>query len=671
MESFRTKRFSKFAYCDRIYAKVRIIKAYLRVKGVYDMSETIRIQDDLYMHVNKEWLDNAVIPADKPATGGFINLDADVEKLMIGDFNKMARGTPETPDENVKKAVRLFKLAKNVKRRNAEGLKPVQKDLDKIYNLKSISDLNRRIKDFVLSRIALPFGVGVDDDMKDTSRHAFALRGPSTILPDTTYYKEEMKAQHDALIGVWSQMVAELLKRTTLTETEQKTYLENALKFDAVIATLVKSSEEWSEYVKTYNPMPTRRVCTLLRPVKFKKLLASFYGERIPETIIVAEPRFLKGFSQLFNEETFELYKSWAYIDVLVSACGYLSEELRELASAYRKVLTGVNELPSIEKQAYSTASSLFSEPVGLYYGRKYFGEEAKKDVVEMVHEIIDTYKVRLERNGFLSEATKQKAILKLNKIAVKMGYPDECNKLYDKINFGQRASFYGAIKEILATRILDNFEKLWLPVDRSEWVMAGHVVNACYNPTSNDITFPAAILQKPFYSVNQSRSENLGGIGAVIGHEISHAFDNNGAKCDENGNLNNWWTKEDNKKFVHKTKAMIKEFEGIELEWGKVNASFIVSENIADNGGMAVTLEIMSNMENADYEAYFRNWARVWCLKGRPEYLKLLLQVDVHAPAYLRANMQPRNFDAWYETFNVKPTDKMYIAPKNRVVIW
>ncbi len=635
------------------------------------MSNTIRIQDDLYMHVNQEWLENAVIPADKPATGGFINLDADVEKLLISDFNKMAKGKLEISDANVQKAVNLFKLAKNVKRRNAEGLKPVQKDLEKIHNLKDVAELNRKLKDFVLCNLDLPFGVGVDDDMKDTSRHALTFRGPSTILPDTTYYKEEMKPQHDALIGVWSQMVAELLKRTTLTEEEQKAYLENALKFDAIIATLVKSQEEWSEYVKNYNPMPTRRVCTLLRPIKFKKILASFYGENLPENIIVAEPRFLKGFSTLFNEQNFELYKAWAYINTLLSACGYLSEELREIGSAYRKVLTGVNELPSIEKQAFRSASGLFSEPVGLYYGRKYFGEEAKKDVVEMVHEIIDTYKVRLESNSILSEETKKKAILKLNKIAVKMGYPDECNKLYDKISFGPRASYYGAVKEIYTTLIVDNFEKLWKPVDRSEWVMAGHVVNACYNPTFNDITFPAAILQKPFYSINQSRSENLGGIGAVIGHEISHAFDNNGAKCDENGNLNNWWTKEDNKKFVQKTKAMIKEFEGIELEWGKVNASFIVSENIADNGGMAVTLEIMSNMKDADYEAYFRNWARVWCLKARPEYLKLLLQVDVHAPAYLRANMQPRNFDVWYKTFDVKPSDKMYIAPKNRVIIW
>lgn len=636
------------------------------------MADTIRVQDDLYMHVNKEWLDKAVIPADKPAVGGFINLDTEVEQLLIADLNKMAKGKMEAPDANVQKAVDLFKLVKNVKKRNAEGLKPVQKYLDKIYKMNGVSDLNRRFKEFAIYGLPLPFGVaGVDDDMKDTSRHAFYLRGPSTILPDVTYYKEEMKPQHDALIGVWSQMVAGILKQTDLTEEEQALYLENTLKFDAIIATLVKSQEEWSEYVKSYNPMPTRRVCTMVKPVKFKKFLTAIYGEDIPETVIIQEPRFFKNFKTLFNEETFPLYKSWAYVKTLLGACSLLSEDLREASSQYQKVLSGTQELPTIEKQAYRLASSYLSEPIGLYYGRKYFGEEAKKDIVEMVHEIIDTYKVHIERNEILSDETKQKAILKLSKIVVKMGYPDKCNELYDKITVSNRASLYTAVKEISAVYAIHNMQKLHKPVDRTEWVMPGHMVNACYNPTSNDITFPAAILQKPFYSINQSRSENLGGIGAVIGHEISHAFDNNGAKCDENGNLNNWWKKEDNKKFNQKTKAMVKEFEGIELEWGKVNANFIVSENIADNGGMAVTLEIMSGMKDADYKAYFYNWARVWALKAKPEYLKLLLQIDVHAPSYLRANMPPRNFKEWYETFDVKPTDKMYIAPKKRVIIW
>lgn len=635
------------------------------------MSDAIRIQDDLYMHVNKEWLDKAVIPADKPAIGGFINLDTEVEELLISDFNKMAKGWMPVNDANVQKAIDLFKLVKNVKKRNAEGLKPVQKSLDKIYKLKTTGDLNRKLKEFVLTGMPLPFAVEVDANMKDTLHYALMISGPSTILPDTTYYKEEMKPQHDALLGVWSQMVATILKYTVLTEEEQKTYLENTIKFDAIIATLVKSSEEWSEYVKTYNPMPTKRVATMLRPMRFKKLLQDLYGDAIPEEIIVADPRFLKGFKTLYSEENFELYKCWAYVKKVLGACSYLSEELREIASTYSKVLSGAQDIPTIEKQAYRLTSSYFSEPIGLYYGKTYFGETAKKDVVEMVNEIIDTYKVRIERNDFLSEETKRKAIVKLNKIVVKMGYPDKADELYDKLTFNTKGSLYTALLDMNAILIKDNLDKLYKDVDRSKWVMAGHVVNACYNPFTNDITFPAAILQKPFYSVKQSRSENLGGIGAVIGHEISHAFDNNGAKCDENGNLNNWWTKEDEKKFVQKTKAMIREFEGIELDWGKVNAKFIVSENIADNGGMAVTLEIMSAMKDADYEAYFKNWAKIWCMKGRDEYLKLLLQIDVHAPSYLRANMQPRNFTEWYDTFKVTKDDKMYIAPNKRVVIW
>ena len=635
------------------------------------MEEKIRVQDDLYLYTNKEWLDKAVIPEDKPTAGGFSDLATEVEDLLMADLGKMAKGKMPVPDDNVEKAITLYKIAKNVEKRNREGFKPVAKTLEKIYKMQTVSDFNKKLTEMILNDYPLPFSVGVDSDMKNSLRHAFLMSGPSTILPDTTYYKEELKPQHDALMSVWTGMAEKLLEYTPLPEEERKTYVENAVKFDAVIAGLVKSSEEWSEYVKTYNPMPLKKVCSLLKPVKFKKFLTAIYGENLPEVIIVADPRWLKGFKTLFTEETFVQYKCWAYVNKVVEASGYLSEEIREIGATYSMTLSGVKALSTIEKQAYRLTSSCFSEPIGLYYGRKYFGEKAKQDVVEMVKEIIETYKKRVQRNDFLSEETKSKAILKLDKIEIKMGYPDKADELYDAITVSKNASLYQAVSDIRAVRTKDNFGKLYKDVDRTKWVMPGHMVNACYNPTSNDITFPAAILQAPFYSLKQTRSQNLGGIGAVIGHEISHAFDNNGAKCDENGNLNNWWTKEDFKKFTLKTKAMIKEFEGIELPWGKVNAKFIVSENIADNGGMAVTLEIMGGMKDADYEEYFLNWARVWCLKAREEYLKLLLQVDVHAPSVLRANMQPRNFPEWYETFNVKSTDKMYIAPSKRVVIW
>jgi len=635
------------------------------------MEEKVRVQDDLYMFTNKEWLDKAVIPADKPTTGGFADLATQVEDLLIADFNKMSKGKMPAPDGNTEKAITLYKIAKNVDKRNKEGFKPVLKTLEKIYKMNNVSDFNKKLKEMVLNDYPLPFSIGVETNMKDSLHHALMLSGPSTILPDTTYYKEEMKQQHDALMLVWTDMVSKLLKFTPLNEEERKTYVENAVKFDAIIATLVKSSEEWSEYVKMYNPMPIKKVCSLIKPVKLKKLLTAFYGEKLPEEIIVADPKWLKGFKTLFLEETFTLYKCWAYVEKVLTSSSLLSEELREIGSIFQMALSGVKSLSTIEKQAYRLASNYFSEPVGLYYGRKYFGETAKKDVVEMVEEIIKTYKKRVQRNDFLSEETKRKALLKLDKIVIKMGYPDKADEIYDLFSVSKNNSLYQSIADIKAVKIKDNFDKLYKDVNRAKWVMPGHMVNACYNPFSNDITFPAAILQAPFYSIKQSRSSNLGGIGAVIGHEISHAFDNNGAKCDENGNLNNWWTKDDFKKFTLKTKSMIKEFEGIELPWGKVNAKFIVSENIADNGGMAVTLEIMRGMKDADYKEYFFNWARVWCMKAREEYLKLLLQIDVHAPSVLRANMQPRNFIEWYDTFEVKSTDKMYIAPQKRVIIW
>ena len=337
----------------------------------------------------------------------------------------------------------------------------------------------------------------------------------------------------------------------------------------------------------------------------------------------------------------------------------------------YFRTIAGIPANTPIEKFAYQLASGMYSEPVGLYYGQKYFGEEAKKDITEIVYQIIDTYKTRIQDNEILGEETKKKAILKLSKIGVKMGYPDKVLDIYDELVFDEKKSLLEIVLKLSEIKKLDNLALLKKPTNPLKWAMPGHMVNACYDPFVNDITFPAAILQAPFYSINQTRSENLGGIGAVIGHEISHAFDSNGAKCDENGNINNWWTKDDMKRFNVKIKQMIKQFDGIELPWGKVNGKFIVSENMADNGGMAVTLDIMSKTSNCSYKEYFENWAKIWCLKAKPEYLQLLLNLDVHGPNILRANMPPRNFSEWYEAFNVKKTDKMYIAPSKRVVIW
>ncbi len=634
------------------------------------MADTkVRVQDDLYEYVNGDWEKTAEIPADKATTGGFSDLDTNVEKILMADFKAFADGSKKVPDKYLKQAVLLYKKALDFKARDESGVKPTLARLAKIQGLKSLSVFNGELPALYKNLYRLPFRIGVDTNMKDTAHHALILAGPDTILPDTSYYKDG-NPSGPKLLALWSQTTDAVLKHFPLSDDDRATYIKDTLAFDKLVAARVKSSEEWAEYNKCYNPTPVKDVQAKLAPVAFEKLVESVYG-KVPEEVIVFDPRFLTEFSGLFNKSTFTLYVHWSYVLEALSDTAYLSDELRILGGAFNRALSGSKVAPSQEKHAYRLANRMFSEPVGIYYGKTYFGEKAKADVIDMVKSIVKTYEARLTANTWLSPETKAKAVVKLEKMILKMGYPDKPQALYDKLKVDPKADLFTAVTKLEKAKQAYGDSLLYEPVDRTIWVMPGHLVNACYNPTVNDITFPAAILQAPFYSIKQSRSENLGGIGTVIGHEISHAFDNNGAQCDEYGNLNNWWKPKDFEIFKGKTQAMIDEFNGLDFSGGKVNGKLIVSENIADNGGMAAALQTAKEDKDVDLKGFFLNYARVWRLKERPEYAQLLLAVDVHAPHYLRADIQPRNFPEWYEAFDVKPTDKMYIQPSKRVNIW
>ena len=631
--------------------------------------ENIRIQDDLYNFVNGETIEKLVIPDDKPVTGGFMNLADGVEKIMMDEFATMTE-KGSYPNVHLERACTLYAIAKDAERKAAHGIAPALKALAIIDEIKSVEDFSRLYKTLMLKGIPLPINIGVDTDMKNTKQHLVYIQGAGVILPDASYYKPEMAAQREQLLGIWQNVAKAVMAQTDLSAEEQEKYVNDALSFDAMLGGLVKTREEWSRYVEMYNPTATEEVAKMLSSIDFPAILTDLVG-RVPEIVVVTEPRFFGAFATVFNAENLELYKHWAYVTGLLQSCSLLSEELRDMGGAFHRALTGVAKMQNPDKFAYNLASGLYSDPVGIYYGEKYFGEEAKKDITEIVYQIIDTYKRRIKTNDILGESSKEKAILKLSKMGVKMGYPDKPRAIYDKYVFNPEDSLYNIVTALHEIRTLDTLSKLDKPTEPENWAMPGHMVNACYDPFVNDITFPAAILQAPFYSLKQTRSENLGGIGGVIGHEISHAFDSNGAKCDENGNINDWWTEDDFKRFDLKVQKMIAQFDGIELPWGKVNGAFIVSENMADNGGMSVTLDIMSRTDGASYEEYFSNWAKVWCEKARPEFQQMLLSVDVHGPAILRANMPPRNFAEWYKTFDVKDTDKMYLPEDKRIVIW
>ena len=631
--------------------------------------ENIRIQDDLYTYVNQETLDKLVIPDDKPVAGGFAELADGVEKIMMDEFSVMTE-SKSYPNDYLKRACELYAVAKDADRKAQHGITPALKLLSILDDIQTVQDFSRLYKTLSLKGIPTPINIGVDTDMKNTKQHLVYIQGAGVILPDATYYKPEMAAQKEQLLGIWTNVAKMVMAQTDLSPEDQEQYVADALAFDEILGGLVKTREEWSRYVEMYNPMNTAKVADMLSTLDFDAILTDLFGH-VPATVVVTEPRFFGDFAKVLNDETVVLYKHWAYVTGLLNACNFLSEELRDMGGMYNRALMGIAKMQSIEKFAYNLASGTYSDPVGIYYGDKYFGQEAKRDITEIVYQIIDTYKTRIQTNEILGDKTKEKAILKLSKMGVKMGYPDKVRAIYDQLVFNPEDSLLDIMISLKAIREADSLSKLDQPTDPEKWAMPGHMVNACYDPFVNDITFPAAILQAPFYSLKQTRSENLGGIGSVIGHEISHAFDSNGAKCDENGNINNWWTEDDFTRFETKVQQMVEQFDGIELPWGKVNGAFIVSENMADNGGMAVTLDIMSRTKGVSYEEYFSNWAKVWCQKAKPEYSQLLLSVDVHGPCILRANMPPRNFKEWYATFDVKETDKMYISPDKRIVIW
>ena len=628
----------------------------------------IRIQDDLYEYVNGDWLQEAVIPDDRPTIGGFATLAVDVENKMMGDIKDMATGKLSTNIEAIDDALRLYNKVLDTNKRNQDGIKPLLPLLHKIQDIKNINDLNANIKELTSLGVSMPIDFGVCEDMNDANKYSFVVKGPNTILPDTTYYTND---QGQALLNVYSDMAKKLLAYTNLSIMEQEQYLKDALVFDSLVAKEVKSNVEWADYVKNNNPMSIDDVNKYLAPFDLKNYLQELYGLDAPSTIIVYDPKAIKEFNNYFNTDTFKAYVHWAYVDYLIKNASKLSEELKHLSTTYKRTLTGVAKDPEVEKEAYQLISSIYSEPLGIYYGEKYFGQEAKEDVTKMVKRIIETYQKRIKNNTFLEQQTKDKAILKLSKINLKIGYPDKIDEIYSKLKVNNEDSYFEASLKLRKVLIEDDLNKLLKPVDKNKWAMPGHLVNACYDPSRNDITFPAAILQKPFYSLSQSYSENLSGIGAVIAHEISHAFDNNGAHFDEDGNMNNWWTDKDLKAFEELTKKMIKQWDGIEFAGMKLNGELVVSENIADNGGMAVTIEIMHETPNTNFEEYFKNWARIWCQKAKLEYTQYLLQNDVHSPVKLRTNMQIRNFKEWYDTFDVKESDKLYLKEEDRIIIW
>lgn len=632
--------------------------------------EAVSIKDDFYEAVNAQWLAEAEIPSDRPYLDSFIELSQEIDELLMADFDAMLRGEKQPEDELVESFIEFYRLTADFDTRNADGAKPLLPYMQMVESLGSLADFADGWAAWDILNMPAPFTVMVTADMGNAAMNALYIQAPVLMLGDKSYYLDaDTKAMLQAAMG---QMLTNLLVMTGKDEAEAQRITQEALAFDESLVPYIRSAAEASDYTTIYNPMDFAAFDAQVSAIDFTAAFTSLLGQT-PETIIVADPAYFEAFDLLVNEETYPQLKSWLLVQTMCSFASYLSNDFRLESGSYSRMLSGTAEATSMEKSAYYLAYNMFSEVVGLHYGRTYFGEQAKQDVQQMVAQLVDIYEQRLAENDWLSAETREMAIRKLNTMAINIGYPDAPHPLYTQMKTVPASEGGTLLGNAMAFTQLSktySYSQWNQPVDRSQWVMSADTVNAGYSPMNNSINFPAGILQAPFYSLDQSPSANYGGIGAVIAHEISHAFDPNGAKFDEYGSLADWWTQEDYTKFSALSQAMIDQFDGIEFAGGTVNGAQVVAENVADVGGLACALEA-SKQEDADITELFTSWARIWRVKITPEFASMLLVMDVHSPHKLRANIHVQNFEEFFEAFDIQEGDAMYRAPEDRVIIW
>lgn len=630
-----------------------------------------REQDDFYTAVNYDWLKKTKIPKNQPSVGGFEDIMNKNSEVLQNDFDNMLKKGKDKENSPLGQAVAFYKMTMDFEKLDKDGADPIKPLINQIKALKNYEEYDKnRIK---LEQLGLStvVDIGVNADMKDATKYSLYMAGPSLFLSDKSYYDADNKIG-TLLIAEYQKMLEKFLKLTGESELDAKRIAKQAIEFDKLLLPTELTAAESSSYLTIYNPSKTAVVDGKMKNINLQDYILKTAGQSV-DTVVVVNPRFVELHDKIFNQENFENMKSWLLCNTISSMSSLLSDDFRQAKADLSRVFAGV-EPSEREEVAFSIAESLFSEVVGDYYAKTYFGEAAKKDVEDMTKQIIAMYKNRIGEKDWLSDATKKEAAKKLDTMTVLIGFPEKIKPVYNELKVtpsSQGGTLYSNYISMSEVRAKAYFAKLKQKVDRSQWAIPAQTVNAMYNPMSNSICFPAGILQGVFYDIDRSRSENLGAIGVVIGHEISHAFDNNGSKYDEKGNLRNWWTRKDFVKFESKTNAMKEMFNKLTFAGQKMNGQMLLGENVADNGGLRVAIEVAKLGKDYNADHFFRSYATMWRMKATEQYTQLLIVLDVHAPNQLRVNVQLSNMDEFYETYDVKKGDKMYIDPDKRITIW
>ena len=628
------------------------------------------VASNFYQAVNKDWLLKAKIPADSPSIDNFYTLGEDIKGKLKKDIKNLGEGKETSDITGMSEFITFYKAASDYKQREKDGLEPLKPYLKEIEDIKDVNDLASKSASLTDKGIPLPFGYDVGTNAENTSQKQIQLSPPSILLPDVSIYKDEAsKKQYLTPIETATQKALEMLGYS---EKNSKRIVKEALEFDEIIAKYSLSNEEMSESKNLVHPKTAEEINAYSGSFKLYDVIKGIMGRDL-ETINVPNTKYFENYSKIVNQDNFSKIKSWILVQEAMAASNSLTEDYRLNFASISMAIMGTQKPISKEDTVYEMSVNLFSDVMSVYYGRKYFGEEAKTDVTGMIDKIKNVYRGRLQQNDWLTEETRNKAIEKLDKMKVFVGYQEDVDPGTKELHLDPNKSFFELSEDIAQfgkRYTIDHFDD---PIDKNKWSGSAFDINAYYNPESNSINFPAGILQAPFYDKNQSTEKNYGGIGVVIGHEITHAFDSNGADYDENGDMHNWWTNADSKAFDKRIKAFEDQWNGLEIYETKVNGKLTVTENVADAGGLSSTLQVLkTDMTKPDLKDYFENYANIWKQKASLQYNKYTMVQDVHAPNELRVNQQLKNLPEFYEAYpQIKKGDAMYLAPSKRISLW
>ncbi len=638
------------------------------------MDARIRPQDDLFGHVNGTWLETTEIPSDRSSWGPFVQLADTAEEQVRVIIEELSAGSDAAADPvEARKIGDLYASFMDTDAINAAGLSPVAPMIEAVEGLRDIPDLAALLGEFERQGGHGLFGSYVDTDAKASDRYVFNLVQGGIGLPDESYYTDEKFAEvREKYVGYLTRLL-ELAGRP-----EAAAAAHRVLEVETRIAAGHWERSETRDVQKTYNLMTAADLAELTPNFDFASWIAMLggNGDTIAE-VCVRQPSYFTHLAGVLSEVDLDGWKAWLMVRVLRSAAPYLTDDFVETNfDFYGRTLSGTPELRERWKRGVSLVEGALGEAVGKEYVTRHFGPRAKEMMDELVANLLTAYRISIGELDWMTEETKQRAYAKLDTFRPKIGYPDKFRD-YSALRIAPD-DLVGNVLSAAAFETDRELGKIGAPVDRDEWFMLPQTVNAYYNPGTNEICFPAGILQKPFFSPDAEMAENYGGIGAVIGHEIGHGFDDQGAQYDGNGNLNDWWTPDDKAAFEVKSAKLVaqyNEFEPRSLPGEFVNGQLTVGENIGDLGGLTIghrafLIAAGGEATTDERRALFMNWAYCWRTKRRKEQEQQYLTIDPHSPPEFRANIV-RNLDEFHEVFETAEQDGLWLDPGDRVRIW